>query len=490
MLKPFHLLLTAGAAALTACSPLEVTAVHAPRYTKVLIEDVPHLKQKPDLCGEACAAMVLSKLGFTHNQDWVFKQTGVDPALGRGAWTRELKRGCEKIGFEVGPVWHKVAAQHAPRELEALWAALHTDLLRGVPSIVCTRFDEQPDTTEHFRLILGYDADKDAVIYHEPARSDGAYMQMSRARFLSLWPLKYKAQEWTVVRLRLKPSAALTAKAKTRREVKAQAASRPTAAPGFTEADYAQHLADLEVPAGFTVLIKKPFVIIGDEPADVVRRRANGTVKWAVDHLKALYFSQDPKRILNIWLFKDRVSYEKHCRSLFGHEPDTPYGYYSSSAHALIMNIATGGGTLVHEIVHPFMESNFPKVPAWFNEGLGSLYEQSAGRNGKIVGLTNWRLAGLQEAIRAGLLPSFHKLTHTTEREFYDSDPGSNYAQARYLCYYLQERSLLTQFYRDFRANQASDPSGYQTLISTLGEKDMAAFQQRWQRWVLTLRFP
>ena len=42
------------------------------------------------------------------------------------------------------------------------------------------------------------------------------------------------------------------------------------------------------------------------------------------------------------------------------------------------MNIATGGGTLVHEIVHPFMAANFEQCPSWFNEGLGSLYEQSA----------------------------------------------------------------------------------------------------------------
>ena len=44
-----------------------------------------------------------------------------------------------------------------------------------------------------------------------------------------------------------------------------------------------------------------------------------------------------------------------------------------------IMNIATGGGTLVHEIVHPYVEANFPGCPAWFNEGLGSLYEACGG---------------------------------------------------------------------------------------------------------------
>jgi len=38
-----------------------------------------------------------------------------------------------------------------------------------------------------------------------------------------------------------------------------------------------------------------------------------------------------------------------------------------------------------------------------FNEGLASLYEQSAERDGRIIGQTNWRLRGLQSAIRKGM---------------------------------------------------------------------------------------
>jgi len=57
---------------------------------------------------------------------------------------------------------------------------------------------------------------------------------------------------------------------------------------------------------------------------------------------------------------KDAASYEKNTLLLFKEKPSTPYGYYSSTHKALIMNIATGGGTLVHEIVHPFVEANFP----------------------------------------------------------------------------------------------------------------------------------
>ena len=109
------------------------------------------------------------------------------------------------------------------------------------------------------------------------------------------------------------------------------------------------------------------------------------------------------------------------------------------------MNIATGGGTLVHELVHPFIAASFPAVPAWFNEGLASLYEAVREEHGQMWGLPNWRLAGLQRAIRAGKLPSFAMMTGDSDARFYASSTG--YAQARYLCLYLQEKGLLHRYY-------------------------------------------
>ena len=267
----------------------------------------------------------------------------------------------------------------------------------------------------------------------------------------------------------------------------------PTPAESAPRANaYARHLEGLKktIPPGFTVLVEKPFVVIGDESADKVRQRAKSTIRWAVTRLKKDYFGKDPDEIVDIWLFKNRGSYMRHAWEIFGDRPSTPYGYYSPTHNALIMNISTGGGTLIHEIVHPFIASNFPNCPDWFNEGLASLYEQSADRRGKIIGLTNWRLAGLQKAIRAGSAPSFQKLCESTSHEFRAEDPGTNYAQARYLCYYLQEKQLLRKYYASFFKNRASDPGGYRTLKKVLNENDMAAFQKRWETWVSDLRFP
>jgi hypothetical protein len=256
-----------------------------------------------------------------------------------------------------------------------------------------------------------------------------------------------------------------------------------------------EHIEKLKkkLPNGdFTLVEARPFVVIGDDESDEVRRRAEQNVRWAVKMLKKSYFTKDPPVVIDIWLFKDKESYETNAAELFGKKPDTPYGYYSAEHRALVMNISTGGGTLIHEIVHPFMAANFPACPSWFNEGLASLYEQCGEQNGEIHGYTNWRLAGLQSAIAKKKVPSFKTLCATTTDEFYSQDKGTNYAQARYLCYYLQQEDLLKTYYKKFRANCAKDPTGYKTLQEVLGRQgddEMNAFRKEWEEWVLQLRF-
>ncbi len=240
---------------------------------------------------------------------------------------------------------------------------------------------------------------------------------------------------------------------------------------------------------GFEVVVEPPFVVIGDEGRDQVVARAEGTVRWAVERLRAEYFREDPTDLIEIWLFGTAEAYERAAVERFGGPATTPYGYYTHRHHALVMNIATGGGTLVHEIVHPFMAANFPACPSWFDEGLASLYEQSADHDGRIWGLTNWRLPDLQRAIEAGEVPSSKVLTATGDRPFYDADPGTNYAQARYLCLWLQEHGLLREYHAAFTATVEEDPTGHRTLARIVGVQDMDGWDRAWQRWVMGLRY-
>jgi hypothetical protein len=93
-----------------------------------------------------------------------------------------------------------------------------------------------------------------------------------------------------------------------------------------TEADFAAHVEQLKkkLPSErFTIVVEKPFVVIGDEPADDVREHSIRTVKWAVDRLKQEYFSKDPKDILDIWLFKDAASNDHPTRAARAGTPVT-----------------------------------------------------------------------------------------------------------------------------------------------------------------------
>ena len=262
----------------------------------------------------------------------------------------------------------------------------------------------------------------------------------------------------------------------------------------FTDADFEKRVADLKQrypDPELVFLIEKPFIVVGNEAPETVKKRASNTVKWAVKRLKSQYFAKDPNQIVVIWLMKDAESYQQRCLEIVKYKPTTPYGFYSPANQVLMMNISTGGGTLVHEIVHPFVEANFPQCPALFNEGLASLYEQSSSNeNGKIVGLTNWRLAGLQRAIIDQQVDSFETLCSTTSQEFYGQRSGVRYAQARYLCYYLQQIGKLDTYYQQFCQNVGKDPSGYTTLVQVLDTDEMESFQEDWQSYVLRLRFP
>ncbi|MBI3819833.1 MAG: hypothetical protein HY286_14145 [Planctomycetes bacterium] len=277
-------------------------------------------------------------------------------------------------------------------------------------------------------------------------------------------------------------------------------ASKPAAASRkvFTKENYKQHIdTTLKERIGdrkFEVLVEAPFVVIGDASRASVEKFSIQTVRWAVRLLRKDFFECDPREILEIWLFKDKESYEKNAVEIFNDRPSTPYGYYSSAHGAMIMNIATGGGTLVHEIVHPFVEADFPDCPSWLNEGLGSLFECCHEVDGHIFGMPNWRLPALQEALKSAddsnknrAMP-FDAFTALSSAEFYNDTTGLHYSQARYLCYYLQEKGLLRKFYKDFRAARATDPTGYKTLCAALGNRDMKKFFGEWSAFTLALR--
>jgi hypothetical protein len=223
---------------------------------------------------------------------------------------------------------------------------------------------------------------------------------------------------------------------------------------------------------------------VGNVTPDHLEALAANTVKGPVDALRKQFFPKLPARLITIYLLADDASYRHYAWEIFRDRPSTPYGYVRGDS--MIMNIATGGGTLVHELVHTLMAANFPSAPAWFNEGLGSLFEQCNVEESRLVGLVNWRLPGLQKALKDDCLVPLATLIATSDKEFYADASGLHYAEARYLCMYLQEMGKLETFYRLFHGGFARDRTGCIALEKAAG-MTVDKIEKEWSAWVLTL---
>jgi hypothetical protein len=238
----------------------------------------------------------------------------------------------------------------------------------------------------------------------------------------------------------------------------------------------------------FKFTVCKPFLVVGDLTENDLNRFARNTVRDCAEAYYKMYFSKKPRKVLTVFLFNGDESYRKWAKALFGDTDVSKYGYYSSVNSALVMNIGTGGGTLVHEMFHALVEADFDEIPAWANEGIASLYEQCDIKQDRLVGLVNWRLPGLQEGMEKKYVP-LRTLFSMNREDFYAGyKSGMHYAEARYFCMWLQEKALLEKFYKEFRDRRSEDPTGIKFLEEVLGVKVEEA-ETEWKKWVDTLEW-
>lgn len=234
----------------------------------------------------------------------------------------------------------------------------------------------------------------------------------------------------------------------------------------------------------FTSCTAEPFVIAGDLPRRELLMWSQQTIRPAVAALQRAYFKKKPDRPVLILLFASDQSYRRYAKLWFNDTDVSHFGYFRAGAGVMLMNISTGGGTLVHELVHALLRPDFPECPDWVNEGMGSLYEQCTLT--PLAGLVNWRLPALQEAIAKDELRSLTDLIQ--DPDFYaDGHVGMNYAQARYLMLYLQEKGQLQRFYAELR--DTDDRSGLKTLLHIIAPGKLADFERQWREWVSKLRY-
>lgn len=237
------------------------------------------------------------------------------------------------------------------------------------------------------------------------------------------------------------------------------------------------------------VVVRSPFVLAGDLTQQQLEQLYVDTIAPAVRAMRHRYFDIAPDQPVTVLLFDGAESYNRHCQELFGERDISIYGYYKPRLRTLVLNIGTGHGTLLHELTHALAAFDFPDMPDWFNEGLASLHEQSRFRTASdgpwIEGLVNWRLAGLQDVMRKGEARPLAEMIG--DERFRGAGVGTNYAQARYFCLYMQHKGVLREFYRAFRHAAPRDPQGLRTLAVVFPDVGFDELDRDYRRFVLSL---
>lgn len=241
-----------------------------------------------------------------------------------------------------------------------------------------------------------------------------------------------------------------------------------------------------------SILERSGFLLAGDVGADQLSRCYAETIEPATRAICFRYLTRLPDETIAVILLRNSESYRAGCRRLFARDDFSNYGFYSPEHRALVLNLATGPGTLVHELTHALVDRDFPNIPDWFNEGFASLHEEcrfvELESGPSIDGLVNWRLLELQEALARGELRPLPDLLESDD--FRGERMLLNYAHARYLCLYLQDQGKLQEFYVRFRGSVGHDPSGAETLLDALEESEWPVVEHEFRTWLASLQAP
>lgn len=252
--------------------------------------------------------------------------------------------------------------------------------------------------------------------------------------------------------------------------------------PGLAEraADSLPVFARLEAPTGTRLVLRgRP----GAERAKLLTALAQAVQRDVTRRfLSGADASENPP--VDVCLFDTTAAYHAFAvKVLEGDEPPSDLGFYEPRLRVVVANTGLSLGNLQHELAHALLGDDFPDVPSWLTEGVGSLYGSARlEKDGGYRFLVNYRLRHLRAAREAGTLPDLAALAASTPREVYGPNVLAYYAEARYLLLYLDGRGELPAFIAAMRAARTAKARG-EVVERTVDEAKFLA-------WTQTLRLP
>ncbi|HEY3969714.1 MAG TPA: hypothetical protein VGM05_34530 [Planctomycetaceae bacterium] len=238
------------------------------------------------------------------------------------------------------------------------------------------------------------------------------------------------------------------------------------------------------LPPSMRIVIRPPFVIAGDLPETDLERLYEEAVLPVTRGLWRSYFDRRPDAPVTIVALGSEAGFATAAAELDGYESSAYAGYTQRGKRRIVVNLSTGRGTLAHELSHMLALFDFPDMPEWFDEGLASLHEEAVFSDDglTLIGVSNWRSRLLHDALSRHQLPALEAVIRNPA--FRGEGEGLNYALVRGFCHYLQERGLLSHFYRKFRDSVHDDPGGIVTLCELLNVATMSDVDRQFRDWL------
>jgi len=243
----------------------------------------------------------------------------------------------------------------------------------------------------------------------------------------------------------------------------------------------------LRVESDLFVLVRAQRGAPFDAAADLAQR--------GLDVFLGSFFARRPDRAVTVYVVSSAAAFAELCDYRFTSGCERNLGAYSRKTRDLIVNIGPGSSSILHELVHPLVQTDFPRAPSWFEEGIAALFEKPVfDPPGELHGARNWRDDRITAALGASWLRAkvhLPKLFAVDDETLDGPDQDLVYAMARSLCEWLDGRGgaggQLWPFYRAWRDAVAEDPSGEKSFAKVTGMTPDQA-DAAWLGWVKGMR--
>ena len=152
---------------------------------------------------------------------------------------------------------------------------------------------------------------------------------------------------------------------------------------------------------------------------------------------------------IQLCVLPDDASYHE-AAGAFDSVP-SDWGFYRPDKRVAIANLGASIGNLRHELVHPLIGDDFPRIPAWLNEGIAALYGTAKWNGKRFEFLVNYRLKDLQNAIKDGTLPTIAQLAASRDSDVRGDRAMTYYAMSRYVLLFVERQGKLSELYAELR---------------------------------------